>query len=83
MFYILKAHLALKENPEGLLELPGYSKEGVKIRKLLERMFRMRGCDENTIYSKPLIQLLSTNIAEEENEEINEEELIWLEESFE
>lgn len=29
--------MALKENPDGLFDCPGYSKEGIRIQRLLQR----------------------------------------------
>lgn len=56
--------MALKENPEGLPDFPGYSVKGVKVKNIMERMFRMCGYSKDAIESNSLLQLFlvpSTN----------------------
>lgn len=62
------AYMALKENPEGLPNFPGYSKEGVKIQKILERMFLMYNYDEHEMIKlKPLMDVLTANFIDDED----------------
>ncbi|XP_025190270.1 adenylate kinase 7-like [Melanaphis sacchari] len=70
------AYMALKENPEGLPNFPGYSKEGVKIQKILERMFLMYKYDEHDkIKLKPLMDVLIAHFTDNEDNQNSEEEL--------
>lgn len=60
--------MALKENPEGLPNFPGYSKEGVKIQKILERMFLMYNYDEyEMIKLKPLMDVLTAHFIDDKD----------------
>lgn len=68
--------MALKENPEGLPNLPGYSKGGVNIQKILDRMFHLYNYDENEIMeAKPLMDALIAHYTDEEDTN-SEEELV-------
>jgi len=55
--------MALKKNPEGLFDCPGYSKKGEEIQTLLECMFQNMDIHdaETTFDSKPLMKFLSTH----------------------
>lgn len=60
--------MALKENPEALPNFPGYSKEGVKIQQILERMFNMCNYDDHDIVSlKPLMDILTAHYMDEKD----------------
>lgn len=60
--------MALKENQEGLPNLPGYSKRGVNISKILDRMFYLYNYDENDILkTKSLMDPLTTHYTDEED----------------
>ncbi|KAL4098767.1 hypothetical protein QTP88_023306 [Uroleucon formosanum] len=62
------AYMALKENQEGLPNLPGYSKRGVNISKILDRMFYLYNYDENDILkTKSLMDPLTTHYTDEED----------------
>jgi len=66
--------MALKENPEGLPNLPGYSKRGVNIPKILDRMFHLYNYDENEIIkSKSLMDVLIAHYTDEEDPNSEEE----------
>ncbi|XP_060836838.1 adenylate kinase 7-like [Rhopalosiphum padi] len=68
------AYMALKENPEGIPNFPGYSKEGVKIQKILERMFFIYNYDEHDIFKlKPLMDVLTAHFTDDEDTQNNEE----------
>ncbi|XP_060864660.1 adenylate kinase 7-like [Metopolophium dirhodum] len=68
------AYMALKENPEGLPNLPGYSKGGVNIPKILDRMFQLYNYDENEIIkSKSLMDVLIAHYTDEEDPNSEEE----------
>jgi len=68
--------MALKENPEGLHNFPGYSKEGVKIQKILEKIFPLYNYDENDIIkSKPLMDVLTAHFTDDEDLQNSDEEL--------
>ncbi|XP_015377663.1 PREDICTED: adenylate kinase 7-like, partial [Diuraphis noxia] len=70
------AYMALKENSEGLPSFPGYSKKGVKIKKILEHMFSLYNYDESdTLQSKSLIDVLTAHYTDDEDPQNNEEEL--------
>jgi len=67
--------MALKENSEGLLNFPGYSKRGMKIQKILERMFSLFNYDENDIINlKPLLDILTAHYTDDEDPQNSEEE---------
>ncbi|VVC36926.1 Dpy-30 motif [Cinara cedri] len=67
------AYMALKENREGLPDFPGYSKEGVRIKNILERIFRMYGYDDDIINSNPLMKYLEVHSVNREDKEISAE----------
>ncbi|CAI6373493.1 unnamed protein product [Macrosiphum euphorbiae] len=68
------AYMALKENPEGLPNLPGYFKGGVNIQKILDRMFHLYNYDENEIMeAKPLMDALIAHYTDEEDTNSEEE----------
>lgn len=59
--------MAHKENPEGLLNLPGYSKRGVNISKILDRMFHLYNYNENDILkTKSLMDTLTAHYTDED-----------------
>lgn len=57
--------MALKENPEGFPEFPGYSKEGLVVKNILERMFHItKDYNDNDIKSNVLIEMLTAHSTE-------------------
>lgn len=65
--------MALKENPEGLPNFPGYSKRGVNIPRILNRMFHLYNYDENDItQSKSLMDVLIGHYTDDEDSQNSE-----------
>lgn len=58
--------MALKQNPEGLFDCPGFSKKGKEVQSLLECIFKINGLDTNAMYynSTPLITFLMKHDSE-------------------
>lgn len=65
--------MALKENPEGSFKYPYYSKNTIKIQRLLEQMFQIRGYDDNNHETEQFIANLSVQPVDDTDEEIGEE----------
>lgn len=68
--------MALRENPDGSPEFPYYSKNTVKIQRLLEKMFQIRGYDDDNTETKQFIENLSVCPVDDTDEEICEESVI-------
>lgn len=61
--------MALKENPEGLLELPGYSKEGLNVKNIMERMFHITNdLKNNDINSNIFLEMLTKHSSEDQDD---------------
>jgi len=56
--------MAVKYNPEGSPECPEFSKDGVRIRRLLDRVIRMCGAEE-----KPVADFVAERSADNDDEE--------------
>lgn len=66
--------MALKENPEGLHGFPAYSVNGVKVKNIMERMFRMCGYSDDAIESNSLLRLFLVPSTSDDGEETISEE---------
>lgn len=68
--------MALKENPEGLSELPGYSKEGLKVKNIMEYLFHITNdFKNNDINLNILLETLTKNSSEDKDDKNREKEL--------
>lgn len=52
--------MALKKNPEGLFDCPGYSRKGEEVQTLLECMFKNTNSDDQETTFDSLITFLTT-----------------------
>jgi len=70
--------MAVAENPEGLPDCPGFSKKGLEIQRLLERVFHsINYGDDNTIFdSNPLLEFLTTYSVDDADEQTSDVESV-------
>lgn len=69
--------MALKENLEGLPELPGYSKEGLNVKNILEHTFHFTtDFNINDINSNILLELLTLSSYDEDDTNSKKESVL-------